>query len=79
VTSAWLDHRSNTWQFLPDGIFGTATGTYQMLPDNRMKVQFTMQEATPGYTAVFTVTVSGNSLTFKNLAEPEPVVLEKQS
>jgi hypothetical protein len=50
-----------------------------MLPSKRMKVQFAMQQATPGYTAVFDVTLSGNSLTLKNLAESEPVVLEKKS
>jgi hypothetical protein len=79
VTSSWLDHRSDSWQFLPDGtcILGTATGTYQMLPDNRLKVQLPTQAATPGFTAVFTFTVSGTALTLNNLAESEPVVLTR--
>ena len=80
VTSSWLDHRSNTWQFLADGtcILGTATGSYQSLPNNQIKVQIPMQAATPGFTAVFSFTISGNSLTLKNLAESQPVVLTTQ-
>lgn len=81
VTSSWLDHRSDSWQFLPDGtcILGTATGTYQTLPDNRLKIQIPMQAATPGFTAVFTFALSGTSLTLNNLAESEPVVLTRKS
>lgn len=80
VTSSWLDHRSDTWQFLPDGtcILGTATGSYQALPNNQIKVQLPMQAATPGFTAVFSFTISGNSLRLTNLAESQPVVLAKK-
>ena len=80
VTSSWLDHRSDTWQFLSDGtcILGTATGSYQTLPNNQIKVQLAMQAATPGFTAVFSFVVSGNSLTLTNLAESQPVQLTKK-
>ncbi|MEY2564840.1 MAG: hypothetical protein QOH88_3033 [Verrucomicrobiota bacterium] len=80
VTSSWLDHRSDTWQFLADGtcILGTATGSYQTLPNNQIKVQVPMQAATPGFTAVFSFTISGTSLTLTNLAESQPVVLTKK-
>jgi|ERR1700674_595841 len=80
VTSSWLDHRSDIWQFLPDGtcILGTATGSYQALPNNQIKVQLPMQAATPGFTAVFSFVVSGNSLTLNNLAESQPVQLTKK-
>jgi hypothetical protein len=37
-----------------------------------------MQAATPGFTAVFSFVVSGNSLTLNNLAESQPVQLTKK-
>lgn len=80
VTSSWLDHRSDTWQFLADGtcILGTATGSYYALPNNQFKVQIPMQAATPGFTAVFSFALSGNALTLNNLAESDPVLLTRK-
>ena len=81
VRSAYLAHQSQDWQFLNGGtcIFGTATGTYKTTGKDQIKVEFPMQDATPGFVGVFTFSRSGDTLTMKNLAQPEPVTLQKQA
>jgi hypothetical protein len=81
VTNAYLAHNSRQFQFLSDGtaIWGTATGTYAKQGANRIKVQFPMQAATPGYVGVLEFAIEGDKLTLKSLAEADPVVLGRAS
>jgi hypothetical protein len=81
VDAAHLAFRNNTWQFLPGGVcnLGTATGAYELLPPNRVKVQLPMQMATPGFIGVFDIKVLGRTLTLTNLAQSQPVILERSS
>jgi tetratricopeptide (TPR) repeat protein len=81
ISNAHLARGNRNFQFLNDGtaIWGTATGTYAKQGANRVKVQFPMQAATPGYVGVLEFAIEGDKLTLKSLAEDDPIVLGRAS
>lgn len=67
------------YQFQKDGncMFGTAGGTFELLDNSTIKVNFPMQSATPGYVGILNFAIKDNILTLTNSNESEPVILKK--
>ena len=70
---------SDVFQFMKDGscVWGTAGGTYELLENNQIKVNFPMQSATPGYVGVLSFTIKGDELVLNDSARKKPVILKR--
>lgn len=79
IKSNYLAHESDVFQFMKDGscVWGTAGGTYKLVENNQINVNFPMQEATPGYVGVLSYTIKGDELVLRDSVRKEPVVLKR--
>ena len=79
VKNHYLACKSDIFQFMNEGacVWGTAGGTYKIMENNNIRVNFPMQAITPGYVGVLSYAITGDKLVLFDSARKDSIILKR--